>query len=45
MSLSDDPNAPQIEFWVYLIEKGDFAGDLIGLIFYGIPTLVSVHPR
>lgn len=33
---SDNPNAPQIPLWLYSAEKTNFAGFLIGAIFYGI---------
>ena len=32
---SNSPNAPQITYWVYLGEEENFAGVLIGAIFYG----------
>lgn len=34
-SWSDSPNAPQISYPLYLSEKANFAGFLIGTIFYG----------
>lgn len=51
---SSNPYAPQITYWVYLGEKENFAGVLIGAIFYGrmgygfvyrlcSPRLPSIH--
>ena len=37
---SGDPNAPQIPFSLYIEEKEDFAGFLMGAISYGTLT----HP-
>ena len=33
---SDNPNAPQIPYYLYFEEKADFAGVLIGSILYGM---------
>ena len=33
---SNHPNAPQIPLWLYLGDKGTFAGVLIGTILYGM---------
>jgi len=33
---SDNPYAPDIPYWLYFAEKTNFAGFLIGAIFYGI---------
>lgn len=35
-SWSTNPYAPQIPYWLYFAEKANFAGFLIGAIFYGI---------
>ena len=35
---SSNPYAPQIPYWLYFAEKANFAGFLIGAIFYGTPT-------
>ena len=42
-SWSDSPNAPQIPYSLYFAEKANFAGILIGAIFYGMSTH-SWHP-
>ena len=36
---SNGPNTPQITYWVYLGEKENLAGVLIGAIFYGVLSL------
>ena len=38
---STNPYAPQIPYWLYFAEKANFAGFLIGAIFYG----TTVPPR
>jgi hypothetical protein len=40
---SGDPYAPQIPYWLYYLEKANFAGVLMGGIFYGMrrPTFAS----
>ena len=40
---SDNPNAPQIPYLLYFVEKATFAGTLLGAIFYGTPTHVSAY--
>lgn len=35
---SDDPNAPQLPYWLYTGEKEYFAGSVIAAAFYGTPT-------
>lgn len=40
---SNNPNAPQIPYWVYFAEKTNFAGHSIGAIFHGTQNLV-VYP-
>lgn len=40
---SDNPNAPQIPRDVYLGEKSNFSGILIGAIFYGTPICASIY--
>ena len=35
---SNDPNAPQIPYGLYLSEKENFAGVLLGAVSYGTPT-------
>ena len=42
---SDNPNAPQISYSLYFAEKVNFAGFLIGAIFYGMQTHTSTSPR
>lgn len=37
---SSDPNAPQIPFWLYTAEKENFAGMLLGAIFYGVVVVL-----
>jgi len=39
---SDNPNAPQIPYDLYVWEKVVFAEGLIGAILYGLPTYMSV---
>lgn len=39
-SWSSNPNAPQIPYSLYFAEKANFAGILIGAIFYGIVIVV-----
>ena len=39
---SDNPNAPQIPHDLYVWEKAVLAGGLIGAIFYGLQTYMSV---
>ena len=41
MPWSEDPNAPQIPPFLYLAEKENFAGLLIGTILYG---MLPMHP-
>ena len=41
---SNNPNAPQIAYPLYIAEKANFAGFLIGTIFYGTPTYTTVDP-
>ena len=42
---SDNPYAPQIPYELYFAEKTNFAGVLIGAIFYGTPTHSTfTHP-
>lgn len=36
---SDNPNAPQIPYALYFAEKSNFAGALLGAIFYGMPVI------
>ena len=38
---SDNPNAPQIPYALYFAEKANFAGALVGAIFYGIRTICA----
>ena len=40
---SNNPNAPQIPYSLYLAEKSNFAGNLIGAILYGTPTHIPVY--
>lgn len=40
---SDNPYAPQIPYSLYFAEKTNFAGVLIGAIFYGMPTHASLY--
>jgi len=40
---SDNPNAPRIPHDLYVSEKAVFAGGLIGVILYGLPTYISVR--
>jgi hypothetical protein len=35
---SSNPNAPQITHFEYVSEKSNFAGSLVGAVFYGSPT-------
>ena len=39
---SDNPNAPQIPYDLYVWEKAVFAEGFIGAILYGLPTYMSV---
>ena len=39
---SGNPYAPQIPYWLYLAEKTNFAGFLIGAIFYGTHQLTRL---
>jgi hypothetical protein len=43
-SWSDNPNAPQIPYSLYFAEKANFAGFLIGAIFYGTKIHMSAPP-
>ena len=43
-SWSSNPNAPQIPYSLYFAEKANFAGILIGGVFYGMQTCVSCLP-
>ena len=43
-SRSDNPNAPQIASWVYVVEREVLAGSLVGAIFYGALTHAPVYP-
>ena len=40
---SDNPNAPQIPYYLYFEEKADFAGVLIGSILYGMHNPPRLH--
>jgi len=40
---SDNPNAPQIPYYLYFEEKADFAGVLIGSILYGMHGATPDH--
>ena len=40
---SDNPNAPQIPYGLYFWEKATVAGNIIGAIFYGLQTHMSVY--
>jgi hypothetical protein len=42
---SSNPYAPQIPYWLYFAEKANFAGFLIGAIFYGTSTPSPIRPR
>lgn len=39
---SDNTNAPQIPYRLYLAEKENFAGALLTAVSYGTPTYASV---
>lgn len=39
---SDSPNAPQIPFWLYHLEKDYFAGMLVGAVAYGVLNLTPI---
>lgn len=41
---SNDPNAPQIPYELYVIEKAYFAGCLLGAMFYGTHNYAAVYP-
>jgi hypothetical protein len=40
---SNNPNAPQIPYSLYFAEKANFAGLLIGAIFYGMRTYTPTY--
>jgi len=40
----DDPNAPEITYQDYLLEKSTLAGNLIGLILYGTLRFLLTRP-
>ena len=40
---SNNPNAPQIPFWVYTAEREGFVGRLAGAILYGTQVHVSLR--
>ena len=40
---SNNPNAPQIPYQIYFAEKANFAGILIGAIFYGMHTYTPTY--
>jgi hypothetical protein len=42
-SWSNNPNAPHIPHWMYHEEKVNLAGNLLGAMFYGMPTYLSVY--
>ena len=41
---SDNPYAPQIPSWLYLVEKASFNGITAGTIFYGTLPHTSFYP-
>ena len=40
---SNNPNAPQIPYWLHFGEKVYFAGVLMGAVFYGTHSCTSVY--